>query len=206
MSGNADGKDRMDRRVRRTRNRLGDALWELLQEKELDAITVTEVLERAGVGRSTFYSHFSDKDDLFVSDINEFLEALATMLSGSEDPADRVAPVREFLSHAAKGRHFHDALAASDRLGDFWDLARAHFARTIEERLAELPRARRLPAGERPAVARALAGALVSLLDWWIDGETGLAPEEMDELYHRLVWRGLGTTRQRSPGRSRRKR
>lgn len=185
-------RKRLDRRVRRTRNRLGDALWDLLQEKELEAVTVQEVLDRAGVGRSTFYSHFSDKDDLLVSDIDEFLEAMTTLLARDDDASDRVAPVREFLSHAAEGRHFHDALVMSDRIDDFWELARAHFARAIEERLATLPRVRDLEPDERPAVARALAGSLVSLVDWWIDRDMPLSPEEMDDLFHRMVWQGLG--------------
>lgn len=182
----------MDARVRRTRDRLGDALWELLQEKELDALTVQEVLDRAGVGRSTFYSHFSDKDDLFVSDIDEFLEGMTTLLSRRGDTSDRVAPVREFLTHAGEGRHFHDALVGSNRDRDFWELARAHFARAIEERLAALPRARGVEPGERPAVARALAGSLVSLFEWWLDRDMPLSPEEMDGLFHRMVWEGVG--------------
>src|SRR5947208_3389919 len=54
-----------DPRVRRTRDALGDALVALMQEKEFASIRVQDVLDRAGVGRSTFYEHFKDKDDLF---------------------------------------------------------------------------------------------------------------------------------------------
>jgi len=57
-----------DRRVLRTRNTLGDALVSLIHKKNFDEITVQEVLDHAGVGRSTFYAHYSDKDDLFLSD------------------------------------------------------------------------------------------------------------------------------------------
>src|SRR5262249_46814032 len=57
-----------DPRAVRTRNRLGGALIALIQEKPFDDVTVQEVLERAGVSRSTFYEHFRDKDDLFLSD------------------------------------------------------------------------------------------------------------------------------------------
>ena len=83
MSGNARPRRRKpDRRVRRTRNLLGDALMVLIQEKSFDAITVQELLDRAGVGRSTFYEYFRDKNDLFVSDLDEFLEHMATALVG----------------------------------------------------------------------------------------------------------------------------
>src|SRR5580700_5991169 len=57
-----------DRRVRRTRDALGDALMKLMHEKPFRDIKVQHVLDRAGVGRSTFYTHFRDKDDLFLSD------------------------------------------------------------------------------------------------------------------------------------------
>jgi AcrR family transcriptional regulator len=50
-----------DRRVVRTRDTLGDALVALMREKNFEKITVQEVLDRAGVGRSTFYVHYRDK-------------------------------------------------------------------------------------------------------------------------------------------------
>ena len=72
-----DFKKKIDARVRRTRDALGDALVTLMQEKPFDSITVQDVLDLAGVGRSTFYTHYSDKDDLLMSDADEFFEGLA---------------------------------------------------------------------------------------------------------------------------------
>ena len=72
---------KMDARVRRTRDALGNALVTLILEKPFDDITIQEVLDRAGVGRSTFYSHFSDKDDLLFSDADEFFEGMSMALS-----------------------------------------------------------------------------------------------------------------------------
>jgi AcrR family transcriptional regulator len=53
-----------DERIRRTHERLGKALVQLIQEKPIDEVTVQEVLDRSSVGRSTFYLHFRDKNDL----------------------------------------------------------------------------------------------------------------------------------------------
>ena len=50
-----------DKRIRRTRDTLGDALVDLIQEKPFDEITVQQILDRAGVGRSTFYEHYATK-------------------------------------------------------------------------------------------------------------------------------------------------
>jgi len=49
---------KIDRRVRRTRDALGDALLKLMQEKAFETITVQQVLDRAGIGRTTFYAHY----------------------------------------------------------------------------------------------------------------------------------------------------
>src|SRR6187401_425096 len=87
---------RVDARVRRTKVALGEALVTLMQEKPFDSITVQDVLDRAHVGRSTFYSHFSDKDDLQLSDADEFFEGLAMALSVHGDKSERVFPVKEF--------------------------------------------------------------------------------------------------------------
>ena len=65
-----------------------------------------------------------------------------------------------------------------------------HFARGIERRLSELPRGKTIPARELPAIAFAHAGALLSLVTWWIDRGMRESPEEMDQLFHRMVWNG----------------
>src|ERR1035441_978730 len=74
-----------DRRVRHTRETLGDALVNLMHEKPFEEITVQHILDRAGVSRSTFYTHFSDKNDLFLSDVEEFFEMMAFALSRHKD-------------------------------------------------------------------------------------------------------------------------
>jgi AcrR family transcriptional regulator len=183
-------KRKIDRRVQRTRDRLGNALMELVLEKPFDAITVQDVLDHAGVSRSTFYLHYNDKDDLFISDVDEFLEGMATILSRRGDSSDRVAPVRELFAHIAEASRFHKAVVASGKIHVVQELGQEHFARGIEQRLAELQRARGITA-ERPLVAQALAGALLSLLSWWIKAKMPVSAGHMDDLYHRVVWNGI---------------
>src|ERR1043165_7010542 len=98
-----------DARVRRTRDALGDALVALMQEKPFDTITVQDVLDRAKVGRSTFYTHYSDKDHPLMSDAEEFMESVAMLLPLGGGTSDRVFPVREFFSHIVEAKQFVDA-------------------------------------------------------------------------------------------------
>src|SRR6516162_298042 len=72
----ADGKGVKDRRVQKTRALLHEALGSLIREKPYDEIAVKEILDRANVGRSTFYMHFQDKDDLLASGLYEVLQGL----------------------------------------------------------------------------------------------------------------------------------
>ena len=182
-----------DARVRRTRDALGDALIALMQEKAFETITVQEVLDRAHVSRSTFYTHYSDKDDLLMSDAEEFFEALSMALSEHGDKSDRVFPAKEFFTHLADVQPFYKALVKSGKFQENMELARGHFARGIERRLAELPRGKSIPANERSAIAFTHAGALLSLLAWWLDRGMREPPEQMDELFHRMVWNGLSS-------------
>src|SRR6202012_5392571 len=65
-------QETMDRRVRRTRDLLHRALLDLIAEKGYPHITVQDILDRADVGRSTFYTHYRDKEDLLRSGIADF--------------------------------------------------------------------------------------------------------------------------------------
>jgi hypothetical protein len=73
------------------------------------------------------------------------------------------------------------------------ELARGLFARGIEQRLSELVRGRGIPVDERAAIAFAHAGALLSLLTWWIDRGMRQPPAEMDQLFHKMVWTGVAS-------------
>jgi AcrR family transcriptional regulator len=192
---------KVDQRIRRTCERLGSALVALIQEKPIDDVTVQEVLDRASVGRSTFYLHYSDKDDLLLSQLEKFLETMSTALSVRKEESHRVVPVAELFAHIGSQKKLYRALADSGRLDDFFDLAQGYFARGIERRLRESERLANvrqsslrlstLPPRELGARASALAGSMLSLLRWWLDRGAKESPRAMDELFHRMVWNGL---------------
>lgn len=179
--------ERIDPRVRRTRDRLGDALMELMHGKPFTEITVQQVLDRAGVGRSTFYTHYRDKDDLFISDVEEFFERMSDLLQQRGENSNRVAPVQELFAHISDAREFYAALVASGKINDTLQMGRGCLARGIERRLAQLPRARIIAPASRAAMAQGFAGALFSLLAWWIDHVMTATPKQMDEMFHHMV-------------------
>jgi len=185
-----------DRRILRTRDMLRDALVALMQEKDFDEITVQQVLDRAGVGRSTFYVHYRDKEDLFLSDVEDFFEFLSSALKRQAANPKRLLPVQEFFSHVREAREFYAALVRSGKINDVQALARGIFARSIEERLQTA--GVDIAPDRRSAQAHALAGSFFSLLDWWIDKGMKPDPEEMDDLFHRMAWSGLASQRKQA--------
>ena len=196
------------RRVGRTRARLGHALRKLMEEQPLEKISVQDVIELAGVSRSAFYAHYDDKVDLLLSDMDEFLERMAMLLVIRNEQSNRIAPVREFFAHVGEAVEIRAALARSERLQDFFDLAVEHFARGIEARLKQITereRAQRqsraggaLPSRSRPShaassdlVAHAIAGAFIGFLNSWIRKGQPHSAEKMDTLFHELAWAGI---------------
>jgi AcrR family transcriptional regulator len=180
-----------DLRVRRTCERLGSALIALIQEKPINDVTVQDVLDRASVGRSTFYLHYRDKDDLLLSQLEMFLEMMSTALSVRKEKSNRVAPVTEMFAHIGNENKIYRMLAESGHLHEFFDLAEGYFTRGIQQRLLESGRVKKVPQRELTARAAALAGSLLSLLRWWLDRGEKETPAAMDELFHRMVWNGL---------------
>ena len=179
-----------DLRIRRTRSLLSNALVALMQEKSIDKITVQEVLDRATVGRSTFYLHYHDKDDLFLCVLEEGLEMWSTALLRKQEKSYRIAPVAEFFMHVGDAKKLYRALVDSERIHVFFELAQGYFARGISKRLKDRG-LNNLVQSELDARSHALAGTLLSLLKWWLDRGARESPKAMDGLFHRMVWNGL---------------
>ena len=157
----ANSHRKTDRRILRTRDTLGDALIALMQEKSFDEITVQDLLDRAVVGRSTFYVHYRDKDDLFLSDVEDFLEGFSSMLNRQSDSPKRLLPVREVFTHIRESRELYMALIRSAKVNEVQTLARGFFARSIDERLQMAGVA--IDPVQRSARSHALAGSFFSL-------------------------------------------
>jgi len=162
---------------------------ELMQTREFDAITVQDLLDRAGVGRATFYSHFRNKDDFLLTGFEGMLGALEARFEQGAGSGRRLAPVGELFQHLRDATDFRRGLERSRHVGAMYDIASGHLARIIERRLRALGvTARRLPA---TATARAVAAMAIELAKWWLDRETSFSARDMDAQFHNLAWSGL---------------
>ncbi len=193
-----------DRRSQRTRRNLLDALVSLMQEKTYETIAVQDILDRADVGRSTFYAHYQDKEALMVDMLEHLMDALSRMDEQTPEAAGaRLLPVRELFEHVMLNQRLFKGVVRGHGLELFFEKGQEYWSQKVADRLQA-----RLPAGETPAVpipvmAQFVSGALVTMLRWWLDHKTPYSPKEMDEMLHRLVMPGIAaglSGRKNSPG------
>jgi AcrR family transcriptional regulator len=172
----------IDRRVQRTRRSLRDAMVELILERGWDAISVQHVCDRADVGRSTFYKHFADKEELLVGGFDDLHKVLR-----EQQPAPtsaRALPfARGMIDHAHEHRRLFRAIIGKRSGHVVQQRFRRLLIDLVREDLAGLA-----PAGPRlDATVHYVAGAFFELLIWWLDARTPLQPSELEELCHRLT-------------------
>jgi len=186
--------NRNDRRVQRTRHALHGALMEIILEKRYDKITVQDIIDRADVGRSTFYAHFLDKDDLLVKGIAMFSDRLDAHLETVEHHGKEPSHVLHsltFFRHAYMHHDLYRAMREGGGVDVIMEAARRHLSEDIENHLTAL-----FPSGRdidipKPVITNFLAGAMLSLLMWWLEEERPYSPEEIDAMFQRLAISGV---------------
>jgi AcrR family transcriptional regulator len=185
-------RKKADRRVDRTKHALGTALVELMLERRFDDISVQDVLDRADVGRGTFYAHFRNKDDLFLSGYEHMLEFMEAQLYQNHSSNNRVAPIAEFFAHIGDAGPLLQAMRANGQIALMWEMGTAHFARMIEKRLTLLGYHSNGNAFSPAIASKCFAGAAIEMLRWWLDRDVRPTPQQMDDTYHEMVWKALG--------------
>jgi AcrR family transcriptional regulator len=152
---------RPDRRIQRTRALLRDALMSLILEKGYESITIQDIADRANVARTTFYLHFSDKDDLLFNGMRDIYD-------------DLIAGVR---THSLS-----DALDSPADATDFRHvLENADFYRIMLGWCDSWVRPGAAPRIPLELFGYLCAGMLISSVSWWLrDGnEQKYTPEQM---------------------------
>lgn len=184
----------LDRRVRRSRRQLADALLELIVEQGYDAITIQAIADRADVNRATFYLHFSSKEELLLAALRERFDELVAMMDAvapPEPPWSNEAYDRLLFEHIAEHAALYRALLGERGLGLVIHQVIAYIAQVIDRDLREqMPEGVQLDA-PAPVVSHFYAGALFALIKWWLEQEMPLPAAEMAKLSDRLCSQGV---------------
>lgn len=183
-------RQKIDRRVQRTRQLLHKALMELILEKPYDQITVQEILDRANIGRATFYGHFTDKDDLLLDGLDDEQFDIQHYVDEADTAADegKIIPSYSLFHHAQQFHPLYKALLGTHGIEFVRTAFRNHLVHMVEQHFN-----RHTPAFSLPldVTANYLAGGLMTLMMWWLDHEMPYSVQEMDTMVQQMVMVGL---------------
>ncbi len=188
-SGKTAKPDSSDRRVRRTQRFLKAAMIQLIAEKGYDEVSVQEIIERADVGRTSFYTYFRSKEDLLLcsmDDMGELFDAGAAELS----PESACDFVPMFFQHLEENRKLAKALLGSS--------LSVHVVR--EHVQGQIFRHFRKAFGARPGdpvpisvegAAVFASGALIAMMHWWVGLDRPVSRAKVGELFRTILEPGL---------------
>lgn len=172
-------RGREDRRVRRSRRLLGDALLALLDDHDLSAITVRSLTDKADVGYMTFYRHYDSIDALLIDRIHALIEEDISQVIAECDRQGMLV-----IEHVTRFAQLYRTLIFSP------SAARAR--QRLETLLAALyqPFIPPDPVIPRDLRARQLAASIIALIAWWFEDGRSLPHDTIARLYDRTVTSG----------------
>lgn len=169
---------RVGRRVRKTRQQLRDALVALVLERGWDAVSVLDVCERADTGRSTFYAHFADKEDLLLSGFDDLHARIGEARGTVREP---FAFAEALFAHAADHRDLVRVVAGRDTekqmLWRFRDVVRG----LVDAELGSLDEP------VRAITAEFIAGGFVEMLNGWLERPRGMSAAALAVAFRRMA-------------------
>ena len=180
-----------DRRIQRTRALLLGALLDLIVEKGYEEISVQDIVDRANVGRSTFYKHFLDKRELLLTGVEQLQKLLTEQRASHGAPAGSKPTLLGFspllFEHVQGNLRFCSALLGSGSGSIVEPRFRRILAELVREDLAAC-----IPAGAAPTVpldivVQYTVSAFLGLLRWWMEQPALLPAEQIDRQFRTLT-------------------
>ena len=195
-----NGDKPVDRRARRTRRLLKEALFSLILEKGYDAVKIEDITERADLGRTTFYLHYRDKEELLLESIDTIAEELLARMplpmigSGEQDGGVFVQDaIRITFQHAHENGQLYRVIlrgeGASRVSGRLHHIISQIASELLQKRIVmgALPPSPQIPVD---VFANYFAGALLALITWWLESGSKYPPDEMAVMFRKLFFQG----------------
>lgn len=183
-----------DRRVQHTKAALRIALLELLEEKPLAEITVTDLADRADIARKTFYAHYYDVKELLWDSKVRIFEELRESL-GELNPNSLLADGKPLsypvFAHVATHRSFYQAMFSEEGTADFI-MRMMHYIAEVSYRhhapLRDIAPQMSLPPRY---INYFLSGAILSSIVWWLEQDDPPTDVEMAYRFSQLAAPGV---------------
>jgi AcrR family transcriptional regulator len=181
-----------DRRVSRTRRLMHEALMSLIVEKGYESITVQDILDRADVGRSTFYAHFRDKDEMLLSSFDHLRtlfeqQQQALLISRRTGMDPEVNFILELFRHTGAHHKLYKAIAGKQSGEMILKYLHKYLYNMLIGPHTEIMKNRKSPPVPIEITTHYLVSSLLSLITWWLDNNMPYSPEKMDEIFRILA-------------------
>lgn len=183
---------KLDRRIQRTRALLREALMDLVIEKGYDATSVQDILDRSNLGRSTFYAHFHDKDELLVSGLDHlkqrFDEQDAHVGHGTPGGrAQRYSPALLFFKHVEEHHRLFKALMGQKGGELIQRYLYKYLGQMFGRHLAHLAPDDKYLSVPRDLLTHHVITSFLALVGWWVERNMPYPAERMADIYHDLI-------------------
>ena len=180
-------KSRVDRRVQKTKKLLSQALIQLILEKGYERVTVQDILDKANVARSTFYTHYESKELLLVDGPRNLGLALFDASPAEHDSGEHPMGFGRLFSHVSGSLPLAKAMLGRKGGNILMDSFRTQIGGAIREHYKA-----RFPSGEKSRLvlsylSQASASAVCSLLTSWVDDDLSLPADEMSLRCQRML-------------------
>ena len=179
----------MDRRQKKTREAIFKAFTELLSKKHYNSITVGEIIERANVGRATFYAHFETKDFLLKALCEELFCHIFDSADESREKHRHIfecdAPPSVMLHlffHLQKNDNNILKLLSCQNNELFWKYFGKNIEKLIESQLY-LFKEHQPPEIPENFWKYHISSTLVHTIRWWIDNRMKESPEAVTKYF-----------------------
>jgi AcrR family transcriptional regulator len=181
----------MDRRQKKSREAIFKAFYSLIAQKKYSEITVQNIIDRADVGRSTFYAHFDTKDallremctELFDHVVRDHDEAEKTHdFSGGVNDTDSV--ITHILYHIQDNHYNIAGILSGESGGLFLYYFKQYLTEIFKNELHG--RLRQVDVPEE-YLYHHISCSFVDMLNWWMQNGMKQTPETMERYFHRVM-------------------
>lgn len=172
----------------RTRRLLGEALLALLDEKRYEDITIQDLLDRADIGRTTFYAQYYDKDDLLSSQMEYVIAELCQIEEDVVNPQEMSILTLRFLHHVyehRQSRWIHFSIH-----GKLGELLFQGLQTALGKRYESYLRARLSPSIDEvkmQVILHIIVGGFLAVVRWWVDADMQHSPEQIDAYFQQSI-------------------
>lgn len=182
----------MDRRIRRTRKLLSDAIIALILKKNYEQITIQDITEEADLNRATFYLHFASKEELLAVSLQSYFDELTQRIDAetSDEPAwQSLLAIELVFEHAAENAELYNVLLAKQGLGAVINFI-IEYTAVYSQKDIEKHEDQSLFTIPIEIVSWHFAGSLYANLLWWLKNDMPYSPKEMATMTKSLCLTG----------------